>query len=170
MKIHQRHPGVYSRIFFILLIGQLTACQLNLPQLQPEVKEVGAVAEPVAAGILMPASTLQTFLPKEGSGFFIEIIQAGEGSVEAALKLETTQIATLSIRDTVNDPGANADFQSSSLSVAGYPALEVDDQTTTILVANRYRVTVRSIAPDFTQDVRHYWLGEFDLAGLAALQ
>lgn len=169
MRTHKRCAIVCGWLACVLLTSLLTACQLNLPASQATVEELGAAVEHGVGGALLPGDALQTFLPKAGSGFFVEIIQTSEGNVEAALKLENTQIATLSIRDTSGGPGINAGFQSSTLTIAGYPALEVDPQTTAILVANRYQVSVRSVAPDFTPEDRQYWLAEFDLAGLAAL-
>ena len=72
----------------------------------------------------------------------------------------------LSVSDTTSLPTAAAKFKTSTKKIAGYPAVEIGNQTA-VLVSDRYQVKVLSRAPSFTASDRVAWLKKFNLKGLA---
>lgn len=76
----------------------------------------------------------------------------------------------LSISDTLSTPSAAAKYQKSTTQIAGYPAVEIGDTQTGVLVGGRYQVKVISRAPSFTARDREAWLERFNLNGLARLK
>jgi hypothetical protein len=83
------------------------------------------------------------------------------------LKKAGKEVATLTIFDTKSSPAAAAKFQQSTKKIAGYPATTLGTMQTSILVNNRYQVSVRSTDPSLDKEA---WLQKFDLNGLSKLQ
>lgn len=110
------------------------------------------------------------FFPKGGSGYERVFTQEKKGFVEAKLKQGGKDVAMLAISDTTSTPAAAAKFQQSTKKIAGYPAVEIGNTQTAVLVDNRYQVKVLSRDPSFTQSEREAWLQKFDLNGLARLR
>ncbi|PLZ86687.1 hypothetical protein CI593_18180, partial [Fischerella thermalis CCMEE 5194] len=96
--------------------------------------------------------------------------QEKKGFAEAKLKKDGQELAMLAISDTKSIPTAAAKFANSSKQIAGYPAVEIGNTQTAILVNNRYQVKVLSRSPSFTASDRETWLKKFDLNGLAQLK
>ena len=76
----------------------------------------------------------------------------------------------LSISDTKSTPIAAAKFKNSTKKIGSYPAVEVGNTQTAILVGDRYQVKVLSRDPSFTASDREAWLKKFNLNGIARLQ
>lgn len=112
-------------------------------------------------------SNFNKFFPKSGNGYDRVYTQEKKGTSQAKLKKDGKDVATLTIFDTKSSPATAAKFQQSTKKVAGYPAATVGNSQTSILVNNRYQVTVRSTDPTFNRDA---WLQKFDLNGLARLK
>lgn len=114
----------------------------------------------------LPGSTFNQFFPASGNGLEVVYTQEKQGFAEASLTKDGAEVATLSISDTVNNPDAVEKYKESDETLAGYPVVEIGDQGTGVLVADRFQVQVRSKADDFDQEDRHLWLSAFDLDGL----
>ncbi|MEW6493962.1 MAG: hypothetical protein AB1589_15835 [Cyanobacteriota bacterium] len=110
------------------------------------------------------------FFPKAGNGYERVFTQEKKGFSEAKLKQGGKDVAMLAISDTTSTPTAAAKFQQSTKKIAGYPAVEIGNTQTAVLVDNRYQVKVLSRDPSFTQIDREAWLQKFDLNGLARLR
>lgn len=110
------------------------------------------------------------FFPKGGSGYERVFTQEKKGFAEAKLKQGGKDVAMLAISDTTSTPTAAAKFQQSTKKIAGYPAVEIGNTQTAVLVNNRYQVKALSRDPSFTQSDREAWLQKFDLNGLARLR
>ncbi|CAN5613281.1 hypothetical protein BH10CHL1_BH10CHL1_25840 [soil metagenome] len=110
------------------------------------------------------------FFPKSNDNYSIVYTQEKIGFAEVVLKSKTEDVATLSIFDTVSNPDAAAKYKASTKQVSGYPATDIGNNGTSILVADRFQVQVRTKAASFTAQDRETWLAAFDLAGLAKLQ
>ena len=104
------------------------------------------------------------FFPKGGGGYERVYTQEKKGFAQAKLKKNGKEVATLSISDTKSTPDTAKKYQQSTKTIAGYPAATLGNSQTSILVNNRYQVTVRSTDPTFEREA---WLQKFDLAGLA---
>jgi hypothetical protein len=112
-------------------------------------------------------SNFNKFFPKASNGYERVYTQEKKGFAQAKLKKEGKEVATLSISDTKSTPATAAKYQQSTKKVAGYPATTVGTMQTSILVNNRYQVTVRSTDPSFDREA---WLQKFDLNGLSRIQ
>lgn len=115
-------------------------------------------------------SQFNKFFPKGQQDYTVVYTQEKIGFAEAVLKNKGTDVATLSIFDTVSNPEAAAKYQTSTKQVSGYPATDIGTNGTSILVAQRFQVQVRAKVATFTAKERETWLAAFDLAGLAKLQ
>lgn len=107
------------------------------------------------------------FLPKGGGGYERVFTQEKKGTSQAKLKKAGKEVATLTIFDTKSNPTAAAKFQQSTKKIAGYPATTLGKMQTSVLVNNRYQVTVRSTDPSLDKEA---WIQKFDLNGLSKLQ
>ncbi|MDP8963520.1 MAG: hypothetical protein M3O33_05940 [Cyanobacteriota bacterium] len=112
-------------------------------------------------------SNFNKFFPKASNGYERVYTQEKKGFAQAKLKKDGKEVATLSISDTKSTPATAAKYQQSTKKVAGYPATSVGTMQTSILVNNRYQVTVRSTDPSFDREA---WLQKFDLNGLSRIQ
>jgi hypothetical protein len=106
------------------------------------------------------------FFPKAGDGYDRVYTQEKKGFAQAKLKKSGKEVATLSISDTKSTPDTAKKYQQSTKTIAGYPAATLGNSQTSVLVNNRYQVTVRSTDPTFDREA---WLKKFDLNGLARL-
>jgi hypothetical protein len=114
--------------------------------------------------------TFNKFFPKKIGDSDIVFIQEKAGFAEAKLKKSGKEVATLSISDIVGRSGAADKFNSSTMTIGGYPAAQSGSHGTALLVKNRFQVQVRSKEDSFTADDRRQWLEKFDLRGLENLK
>lgn len=162
------------RILAALLLSVLlliTACTPKEPgrfdQVQKEStqqKSGQAVAKNATQG-----GEFNKFFPSADGGFERVYTQEKKGFAEAKLKKDGKDVALLSISDTTSTPTAAAKFSNSTKKIDGYPAVEVGNTQTAILVG-KYQVKALSRDPSFTASDRAAWIEKFNLAGLAKLQ
>lgn len=131
---------------------------------QPPTTQSGVSAGPVAGG------QLNRFFPASAGGYSRVFTQEKTGFAQANLKQGDKLVALLSISDTANNASAVSKFNSSSKRIAGYPAATVGSTKTSILVADRFQVSVQSRDSSFTESDREDWLTKFNLSGLARLR
>jgi hypothetical protein len=112
-------------------------------------------------------ASFNKYFPKGGGGYERVYTQEKKGTSQAKLKKAGKEVATLTIFDTKSSPAAAAKFQQSTKKIAGYPATTLGTMQTSILVNNRYQVSVRSTDPSLDKEA---WLQKFDLNGLSKLQ
>ncbi len=162
------------RILAALLLSVLlltSACAAKTPsrfdQVQQESsrqKSGQSVAKNATEG-----SKLNKFFPQGGDGYQRVYTQEKKGFSEAKLKKDGKELGLLSISDTTSTPGAAAKFSNSTKKIAGYPAVEVGNTQTAILVG-KYQVKALSRSPSFTASDRASWIEKFNLDGLAQLK
>jgi hypothetical protein len=152
-------------LILLLLVTLITACVVpaNPPPGGSQPAEVPSLLTPV------PGSAFNKLFPKAEGGFDLVYTQEKEGFAQAKLEKDGQEVATLSISDTATNPDAVSKYQQSREKIAGYPAVEVGNLGTGILVADRFQVQVRSKDDTFTQSDRAAWIARFDLDGLARL-
>jgi hypothetical protein len=114
----------------------------------------------------LPGSTFNKFFPKQEGGIDVVFKQEKAGFAQAALHREGTPIGTFSISDTRNNTAARDKFKTTQLKIEGFPAV-VRENTTSLLVGDRFQVQVQSEGDALTADDRAAWFEKFDLAGLA---
>ncbi|MBD2344780.1 hypothetical protein [Anabaena subtropica] len=162
-----------SRILSAVLLSVLlltTACTPQAPgrfdQAQQESsrqKTGQAVAKNATQG-----NEFNKFFPNETAGYQRVYTQEKKGFAEAKLKKDGKDLAMLSVSDTTSTPGAAAKFSKSTKKIGGYPAVEVGNTQTAVLVG-KYQVKVLSRSPSFTASDRANWIEKFNLGGLAEL-
>jgi len=110
------------------------------------------------------------YFPAGGGGYERVYTQEKKGAAIAKLKKGGKDVAELSITDTRNEPTARDKYKQSTQRIAGYPATTQGTTMTSILVADRFQVKVRSLDPSFAPSDREAWLQKFNLSGLASLK
>lgn len=156
-------PLLLSLLLLITSCAQQPANRFDQAQQQSTQKKSGqAVVKDATQG-----SNFNKFFPKSGNGYERIYTQEKKGTSQAKLKKDGKDVATLTIFDTKSSPTTAAKFQQSTKKIAGYPATTLGNSQTSILVNNRYQVTVRSTDPTFNREA---WLQKFDLNGLSRLQ
>jgi hypothetical protein len=163
------------KIFAVVLLSVLlltTACTPKQPgrfdQVQQESsrqKSGQAVAKSATQG-----GEFNKFFPPAEDGYQRVFTQEKKGFAEAKLKKDGKEVAMLAISDTKSTPATAASYANSTKKIAGYPAREIGNTQTAILVNNRYQVKVLSRSPSFTASDREAWIKKFNLDGLAQLK
>lgn len=163
------------KVLAALLLSMLllvTACATQAPSRFDQVQQESsqqrsgqAVAKDATQG-----SQFNRYFPQASNGFDRVYTQEKKGFAEAKLKRSGQDVAMLSISDTASLPSAAAKFRNSTKKIAGYPAVEIGNTQTAVLVGDRYQVKVLSRDPSFTPSDREAWLQRFNLDSLAKLQ
>lgn len=128
----------------------------------PETPGVSAAVEKIEGG------ALNQFFPKDQGDFDVIFKAEKDGYAEAKLENGDDELGTLSVSDTAGDPGVINKYNSSTMKIAGYPAVTRGSNGTAVL-AGRFQVQVRSKSDSFSAADREQWLQKFDLTGLANL-
>lgn len=167
MIMSRLHKILAPLLLSLLLL--VTSCASKAPsrfdqaqQTSSQQKSGQAVVKDATQG-----ANFNKFFPKADSGYQRVYTQEKKGFAQAKLKKDGKDIATLSISDIKSTPDTAKKYQQSTKTIAGYPAATLGNSQTSVLVNNRYQVTVRSTDPSFNRET---WLQKFDLAGLARLQ
>ncbi|MBF2017437.1 MAG: hypothetical protein IGS23_19965 [Rivularia sp. T60_A2020_040] len=170
MNFPRVHKILAALLLSIVLLT--TACAQQAPgrfdQVQQEStqqKKGQAVAKDATQG-----SEFNKFFPQASDGYQRVFTQEKKGFAEAKLKQDGKEVAVMAISDTISVPGAAAKFSNSTKQISGYPAVEVGNTQTAILVNDRYQVKVLSRSPSFTATDREAWLKKFNLSGLSRLK
>ena len=156
----------------LCLVLFVTGCQTQPPSPYADVQAQtsGRNAPAAIAKDATQGSQFNRFFPKAQDGFERVYTQEKKGFAEAKLKKDGQLVAMLSISDTSSLPSAAAKFQQSPEKIAGFPAVEVGNTQTAILVGDRYQVKVLSRDPSFNKALRQAWIQKFKLSELAALK
>ena len=109
------------------------------------------------------------FPDAKGSDFEVTFTQEKVGFAEVKLVKKDTEMAKISISDTVTNLTARKKFVDSKDTVGGFPMVTQGKKTTATLVGDRYQVKVMSRDVSFTEADRKAWLGKVNLKGLSAL-
>ncbi|BAQ60171.1 hypothetical protein GM3708_577 [Geminocystis sp. NIES-3708] len=171
MKNQRISRFIISFCLFSLLF--LSSCATEPPsrfdQAQQESTAQGNKNIAVDKKAIKGASFNQFFPPDSGE-YERVFTQEKAGFVQAKLKKNGEDLATLAIFDTISNPSAKEDFKNSTDNINGFPALQKGSNNTAVLVGDRYQVSVRSSNNNFTIEDRKEWLSKFDLNGLSKLK
>lgn len=166
--IRSRLHKILAPLLLSLLL-LVTACASKPPsrfdqaqQTSSQQKSGQAVVKDATQG-----ANFNKFFPKGDDGYQRVYTQEKKGFAQAKLKQNGKEVATLSISDITSTPDTAKKYQQSTKTIAGYPAATLGNSQTSVLVNNRYQVTVRSTDPTFDREA---WLQKFDLAGLARVR
>ena len=171
MVIRRARQILAALLISLLLLTTTTACATKAPgrfdQVQQEStrqKSGQAVVKDATQG-----SEFNKFFPSPTGEYQRVYTQEKKGFAQAKLKKDGKDVALLSISDTSSIPGAAAKYSNSDKTIIGYPAVLTGNTRTSILVNNKYQVTVTSRDPSFTVSDREDWIERFNLRGLAQL-
>ncbi len=169
MILHRGRRVVAALLLSVILLT--TSCSPKTPgrfdqaqQDSTKQKSGQAVAKTATQG-----GEFNKFFPGDSNGYQRVYTQEKKGFAEAKLKKGGKDIAMLSVSDTTSVPATAAKFSKSTKKIGGYPAVEIGNTQTAILVG-KYQVKVLSRDPSFTASDRAAWLEKFNLNGLAKLK
>ncbi|MEH2410053.1 hypothetical protein [Nostoc sp.] len=169
MILHRGRRVIAALLLSMVLLT--TACTPKTPgrfdQAQKEStqqKRGQAVTKTATQG-----SEFNKLFPDAGDGYQRVYTQEKKGFAEAKLKKGGKEVALLSISDTTSTPSTAAKFSKSTKKIGGYPAVEVGNTQTAILVG-KYQVKALSRDPSFKASDRADWLEKFNLSRLASLK
>jgi hypothetical protein len=164
-----------SRLIICLcLVSLLTisACNAQSPsrfdQAQQESISAGKSNTAVDKEAVQGAK-LNDFFPQSSGEYERVFTQEKDGFVQAKLKFQGQDVATLAIFDTISNPTAKSAFADATEKIQGFPTVPKGSQGTSVLVGDRYQVSIRSVSSDFDEEQRKEWLGKFNLQKLAQL-
>lgn len=128
----------------------------------------GTVAD-VPNRLVVNGTALNRLFPEPQVGEKLVFTQEKRGFSQARLKKGDEVRALLSISDVTTSPASRAKFSGSDSALAGWPLVEQGDQSSALLVADRFQVKVMGQGAGLSPDERHELLGAFNLQALAAL-
>jgi hypothetical protein len=130
--------------------------------------EAATATLPAPAAPKIEGKKLNVFFPADGTdGYSRVFTQEKDGFVEAKLKKDGQEVATLAISDASGDETVKGKFASAPDKVGAHPLVTVGKNQSAVLVRDRYQVKVSSQSLD--ADARRALLGKFDLDGLGKL-
>jgi len=115
-------------------------------------------------------SDFNKIFPTSAGGYQRVFTQEKKGFSEAKLKKDGKEVAVLSISDTSSIPSTAAKYSNSTAQIAGYPAREIGNTSTAILVNDRYQVKISSRSASFTASDRQDWIEKFNFNGFTRLK
>ncbi len=128
----------------------------------------GTVAD-VPTRLVVNGTSFNRLFPQPDAGETLVFTQEKRGFSQARLKKGNEVRALLSISDVTTSPASRTKFSASDGALAGWPLVEQGDQSSALLVADRFQVKVIGQGAGLSADERHELLGAFNLQALAAL-
>ena len=138
-------------------------------EMQTEAAEPQVDLVSLVAGDPLPGSEFNKFFPVQSVTFDTVAKQEKSGFSQYSLRRDGDEIAQLSITDLRSNPEAAKKFQTPDMRVGNYPAKQDGTKGTTLLVAGRFQVKVRSPGGQLNQQDRISWLEKFNLSGIESL-
>lgn len=164
-----RKPLVALLLSLVLLVASGCGQTDNSPYADAQRESTERGATPAVSAEAEKGGEFNQFFPASGQGYNVVFSQEKKGFAEAKLKQDGTDVAMLSISDTISSPAAADKYKSSTEKLSGYPVLDIGNTQTGVLVGDRYQVKAISRASSFTAQDRRDWLQKFDLQGLSNL-
>ena len=164
-----RKPLAALLLSLVLLVSAGCDQADNSPYADAQRESTERGAAPAVSADAEKGSAFNKFFPSSGQGYDVVFSQEKKGFAEAKLKQGGTDVAMLSISDTISSPAAAEKYKSSTEKLEGYPVLDIGNTQTGVLVSDRYQVKAISRASSFTAQDRRDWLQKFDLRGLSNL-
>jgi hypothetical protein len=159
--------------FLLATLLLVTSCAQEAPsrfeQAQQESTQ-GSQRNQAVSKDAVKGGSLNKFFPSDGDGYDVVYTQEKLGFAQAKLKKDGQELAVLSISDTLSNPGALDKFKTTTDKIKGYPAIKQGNNSTAVLVKERFQVKAVSRDQSFTDSDRQKWLEKFDLNGLAQQQ
>ena len=121
------------------------------------------------SGEPLPGSDLNKFFPVQSVAYDTVAKQEKTGFAQYSLRRDGSEIGQLSITDLRGNPAAAEKFKTPDMTIATYPAKKDGSKGTTLLVAGRFQLKVRSPDGQLNEKDRVTWLQKFDMVGIALL-
>ncbi len=173
MYIQKFRISIFVSLFLLLSSTFLISCGTR-QQTDTETTTTTTIDNGSMTNEEMPeqveGGSLNKFFPKEEGAYKIVYNQEKDGFVQASLEEDGKEVATLAVSDLSTNMDTKSKYTESTMQVASYPALTKGSKGTTILVGDRYQVSIRSKEDSFDENMRKVWFEKFDLSGLASLK
>ena len=159
--------------FCLISLLVLPACSSKPPSRFEQAQQDSIAAGKKNTAVSQQAvegSKLNSFFPSSSGDYERVFTQEKDGFVQAKLKFQGSDVATLAIFDTTSNPAAKDEFANATENIEGFPLVQKGTTNTAVLVGDRYQVSVRASNPDFDVEQRKEWLSKFNLQALANLE
>ncbi len=161
----------YKKIIFsILLVGVIALVVIKVSNKTTDNKVSSRPDTKVDPTDVSDGSKLNRFFPKASDGYDLVFTQEKTGFSSANLQSDGKTVALLSISDTKKNPEARDKYNDSEKKVDGYPAVRKGKKGISILVGDRYQVSISAKDDTFSGSDASKWLKKFDLSGLENLK
>lgn len=158
--------NMWARLVLVIVAG--CGCEKGPDRWEAAQRETSqnpvAVSEDSVAG-----GEFNRFFPKVEKPWDIVYKQEKTGFAQASLQQDGREVAVLSVSDTTNNPEARAKFKNSEEKLDDMPLASVGEQSTAVLVNDRYQVQIRSMDPVFGPEERLEWLKKFNLQAIGRI-
>lgn len=125
--------------------------------------------EALKSGEPVAGSQLNRYFPAQQVGEDRVAKQEKSGFAQYSFRRDGVEVAQLSITDLRSNPAGAEKYREPEMQIDGYPAAQDGSKGTTLLVAGRFQVKVRSPGGQLNQGDRSALLKKFDLAALEQL-
>jgi hypothetical protein len=157
-------------LLVVLIVGGVLIYRTMDDKPKETASAVPATTYPVHREEVTAGAKLNSVFPKAEGEFKLTFTQEKTGFAEADLFKGGVKLAAMTVSDTEATPTARDKYKTSTKKLGNYPMVANGSMGTAVLVANRYQVQVRSLAPAFTAADRETWLEKFHLAKLAEIK
>jgi hypothetical protein len=159
-------------LLFFVAVGTLalTGCGKSEPDRWAPAQEQSSESGRAVSSEAVEGGQFNRFFPPVEKPWDIVFKQEKSGFAQASLQQDGREVAVLSVSDTTNNPDAAEKFKASEKQLAGYPMVAIGEQTTAILVGERYQVQIRSADPVFGPQEREQWLPKFNLEAISRIR
>jgi hypothetical protein len=147
----------------------LAGCQQAPPDRWAEAQKQTTENPVAVSSESVEGSEFNRFFPQVEKPWDIVFKQEKTGFAQASLQQDGREVAVLSVSDTSNNQDALEKFKGSQQTFAGMPMAAVGEDSTAILVNDRFQVQIRSMDPVFGPMEREEWLTRFNLQAIGRI-
>lgn|SRR5689334_2115322 len=164
MRLKNRRLIALGLGLAVLAIGGCHAEPDRWAEAQKSTQNKKAVVAEAVAG-----SEFNRFFPQVAAPWDIVFKQEKKGFAQASLQQSGREVAVLSVFDTTSNPEAAEKFKTATQNVAGMPLVLAGEDTTELLVNDRFQIQIRSTDPVFGPKEREEWLTKFNLQAIGRI-
>lgn len=165
---HERH-WMRRLVCLGLALTALAGCQ-KAPDRWAEAQKESTQKPKAVAVEAVSGAEFNRFFPQVQAPWDIVYKQEKPGFAQASLQNSGREVAVLSVFDTTSNPEAAEKFKTAERNFVGMPLLSVGNDTTELLVNDRFQIQIRSTDPLLGSTEREEWLTKFNLQAIGRIQ
>lgn len=154
---------------WLLLLTIVSGCQKDTNDRWAKAQQESSQNPEAVSQEAVAGGEFNRFFPQVEKPWDIVFKQEKTGFAQASLQQDGTEMAVLSVSDTTNNPEAAEKYKDSQEQIANYPAVNIGEQATAILVNDRFQIQIRSVDAAFGPEERQAWLAKFNLEAIGRL-